>query len=79
MFDDVTIYDVTEASVNRLSGCFAEMSDLASKLVKLALNWTNLGLIKISLSTFWLGDPKDTETDLKKSQIYHIWGQLTQF
>ena len=27
---------------------------------------TNLGLFKISFSTFWLGEPKCTETDLKK-------------
>ena len=37
--------------------------------VILAPNGTNLGLFKISFSTFWLGEPKCTETDLKKSQI----------
>ena len=35
-------------------------------------NGTNVGLFKISFSTFWLGDPKCTETDLKKSQICPI-------
>ena len=32
-------------------------------------NGTNLGLFKISLYTFWLAEPKRTETDLKKSQM----------
>ena len=31
--------------------------------------------VKISLSTFWLGEPKRNETDLKKPQICQIWGQ----
>ena len=35
--------------------------------VRLATNWTNLGLFK------WA--PKCTETDLKKPQICPIWGQ----
>ena len=30
---------------------------------------------KIIFSTFWLGEPKCTETDLKKSQMYPIWDQ----
>ena len=30
---------------------------------------TNLGLFKISFSTFWLAEPKCTETDLKPTQI----------
>ena len=34
-----------------------------------------MGLFKITFSTFWLGEPKCTETDLKKSQISPIWGQ----
>ena len=37
----------------------------------------NLGVFKISFSTFWLAEPKCTETDLKKYQIYPIWGQST--
>ena len=36
--------------------------------VRFAPNGTNLGLFKISFSTFWLAEPKSTETDLKKSQ-----------
>ena len=42
--------------------------------VRLAQNGTNLGLFKISFSTFWLGEPKCTETDLNKPQICPIWG-----
>ena len=45
------------------------------KWVRLAPNGTNLGLFKISFSTFSLAKPKCTETDLKKSQIFPIWGQ----
>ena len=45
------------------------------KWVRLAPNGTNLGLFKISFSTFWLAEPKCTETDLKKSQICRICGQ----
>ena len=46
--------------------------------VRLAPNGTNLGLFKISFSTFWLGEPKCTETDLKISlqfgrEIWHDW------
>ena len=37
--------------------------------LRLAPNGTNLGLFKISFSTFWLAEPKFTETDLKKPQI----------
>ena len=40
-----------------------------------APNRTNLGLFKISFSTFWRGAPKCTETDLKKSPICPIWCQ----
>ena len=40
---------------------------LAPKWVRLATNRTNLGLFKISFNTFWLGNPKWTETDLKES------------
>ena len=41
--------------------------------VRLSPNWINLGLLKISFSTFWLAEPKCTETDFKKSQICPIW------
>ena len=47
---------------------------LAPNWVILAPNRTNLGLFKISFSTFWL-EPKYTESDLRKSQICPIWGQ----
>ena len=39
-------------------------------------NGTHLGLFKISFSTFGLGEPKCTETDLKKSQICPILGPI---
>ena len=35
--------------------------------VRLAPNQKNLGLFKISFSTFWLGEPQCTESDLKGS------------
>ena len=42
-------------------------------------DWYQIGQIweffKISFSTFWLAEPKCTETDLKKSQICRICGQ----
>ena len=44
--------------------------------VRLDPNGTNLGLFKISISAFLLDEPKCTETDLKKSQICPIWGNL---
>ena len=50
------------------------MSRLASNLHRLASKWKNLRFFKISFSTFWLTEPKCTETDLKKSQIFLIWG-----
>ena len=52
---------------------------LDSKVVRLAPNGINVGLFKISFSTFWLTEPKCTETDLKKSQICPIWDNLTKF
>ena len=42
-------------------------------------NGINLGLLKICFSTFWLAEPKCTETDLKKSQIYPIWGPIRPY
>ena len=47
--------------------------------VRLAPNATNLGPFKNCFSTFWLPEPKCTETDQKKSQIRHILANLTQF
>ena len=46
------------------------VSGLLPNWVRLAPNGTNLGLFKISFSTFC------TETDLKKSQICPIWGPI---
>ena len=43
--------------------------------VRLAQNGTNMGLLKIIFSIFWLGEPKYTKIDLKKSQFSPIWGQ----
>ena len=42
---------------------------LRSVSVHFSSDGTNLGLFKISISTFWRGAPKCTETDLKKAQI----------
>ena len=42
-------------------------SRVGLKFVRLAPNEINLGILKISFSTFWIGEPKCTETDLKKS------------
>ena len=56
----------------------AEYIRLAPNWVTLAPNRTNLGLLNILniiINTFWLGEPKCTETDLKKFQIGPIWGQ----
>ena len=50
--------------------------EVGKNCVKLAPNGKNLRLFKISFSTFWLGEPKCTETDLKKSQICPISGQF---
>ena len=56
----------------------SRMSCLNLMLVRLALNGTNLGLFKISFSTFWRpaksypSESKCTETDLKK--ICFFWG-----
>ena len=47
--------------------------------VRLTPNETNLGLFKISFSTFSLCEPKCTETDLKKSQICSILGPIYKF
>ena len=52
------------------------MSNLASILGQIGPKWDiYLEVFKISVSTFWLGEPKCTETDLKKSQICPILDQ----
>ena len=48
---------------------------MAQNGVRLVPNGTNLGILKISFSTFWLAEPKCTETDLQNSQICSIWNQ----
>ena len=55
------------------------MVGLAPKWVRLVTNRTNLGLFKIGFNTFWLGNPKWTETDLKESMISHICANLKHF
>ena len=47
----------------------AVLPDLIQKYVRLATNETYLGLFQIRFSTFWLGEPKCTASDLKKSRI----------
>ena len=46
--------------------------------VRLASNGTNLGLFKISFSTFWLGEPQCTETDLKQIRFVPFAANLAQ-
>ena len=43
---------------------------------QIGTTWDKSGTFqyRISFSTFWLTEPKCTETDLKKSQICPIWG-----
>ena len=48
---------------------------MTPNLVRLAPNVTNLGLLRISFTTFLHGEEKCSETDLEKSQICPIWGQ----
>ena len=48
-------------------------ADFILYCVRLTPNWTNVGLFKISFSTFWLGEPKCTATDLKKvPDLFHL-------
>ena len=56
------------------STCTPEKSDIRSKLVRLALNWTNLGIFKIRfqyLLMYW-------NLIFIKSQIFLIWCQSDQ-
>ena len=55
---------------NTLHGC----QILHPNGVRLAPNGTNLGLFKISFSTFWFV-LRSVSVHFKKSQIYPIWGQ----
>ena len=55
---------------------FIRLSDLFNNCVKLGLNGKNTWLLSDQdVSTFWLGQPKCTETDIKKSQICPILGE----
>ena len=45
-------------------------------VVTLAPNGTNMGLFKISFSTFWLVEPKCTETDPKNSEMCPHFGPI---
>ena len=48
--------------------------------VRLAPNGTNLGLLKISSSTFWLGEPKCTKANLNKGPRFVPFGaNVTKF
>ena len=51
--------DSTAVTVSRL-----RVSGWAPNWARFSPNGTNLGLFKISFSTFWLGEPKCTETNL---------------
>ena len=51
----------------------------ASELGQIDPKWENLGLFKISVSTFWRTAPKCTDTDLKKSQIFPFGVNLALF
>ena len=46
---------------------------LGIELSQIGPKWDKSGTFKISFRTFWLGEPKCTETDPKKSQICPIW------
>ena len=50
--------------------------DLAPKWVRLDPNGTNQGIFQIRFSTFWLGEPKCTESDLKNPRICPICGLI---
>ena len=53
-----------------IDGCSATVSpDFGAKSLRLSQNGTKLGLFQIRFSTFWLGEPKCTKSDLKKSRI----------
>ena len=55
------------------------MSIVPPNWARLASNGTNLGLLKINFSTFWLGEPKCTETYLKSPQFVPFGADQTQF
>ena len=65
----VSLTSITSPVNASVPGSQPGFSNLASKLDQINPKWDKSGTQK-SFSTFWLA----TETDLKKSQICHIWG-----
>ena len=65
--------DIPGLAELRVSG----MSNWHPNRVRLAPNGTNLGVFKISFSTFWLAEPKCTETDLKNFKFVPFEANLT--
>ena len=55
------------------------MSNLAPKLGQICPKWDKSGTFKISFITFWLGEPKCTEIDLKSPQFVPFGADQTQF
>ena len=55
------------------------VSYLDKKCIRLALNETNLVLLKIIFSSFWLTEPKCTKNYLQKSRICSIYCQSEPF
>ena len=53
---------------------YSHLENLSYDWVKLAPNWTNLELSKISFCVFWLAGPKCSETDLLKVPgLSYLW------
>ena len=55
------------------------MSNLVFKLGQIGPKCDKSGTFKISFSTFWLNEPKYTETDLKSPRFVQFGANLTQF
>ena len=60
-FSNLTLFRDKLAALTSKQGC----QICHPKRFRFVPNGTNLGHFKISFSTFWLGEPKCTETDLK--------------
>ena len=56
-----------------------EISGLAPKLIRLVPKGTNLGLFKISFSTYWLAEPKCTKLIFKSPRLIPLGANLTLF
>ena len=48
------------------------------KVGQIGNKWDKYGIFKDQFSTFWLGEPKYTETDLESPRIFTIWDQSDQ-